>query len=295
MNIVSIYHKFAYYIYILFYVAQNGVPQYSYPPTENPMAYPSVTPPNLGYPMHAENSEHKMGSNSEQNKQGGFLDTFSKLKGDDDQQGFVTKIFGILACQMIVTVLFVYFVISDKSRIKFVKQNKWLYIVCIVVTIGIMYTLMCFRNIARKVPTNYLLLAVFTLWESYLVSTIASLYQPQSVFLASIYASVLFTVLTLFACFTKGDLGCMAPVIMAGWVLGLLTFVLYFIFPSETMHLIFWWVGLIITCIYVVYDVYLITEKDGLEYDEYIIGALMLYIDLVNLFIYLLSIFGERN
>ena len=61
------------------------------------------------------------------------------------------------------------------------------------------------------------------------------------------------------------------------------------------MHLIFWWVGLIITCIYVVYDVYLITEKDGLEYDEYIIGALMLYIDLVNLFIYLLSIFGEIN
>ena len=61
------------------------------------------------------------------------------------------------------------------------------------------------------------------------------------------------------------------------------------------MHLIVCWIGLILTCVYVIYDVYLITEKNGLEYDEYIIASLMLYMDLVNLFIYILSIFGERN
>lgn len=142
-------------------VPQNGVPQY--PPPQNNLAYPTVAPPNLGYPMSANNSEYKMDGNNSSNKENGFLDNFSKLKGDDERQGFIIKIFGILACQMVVTMLFVYFIISDKNRIKFVKQNQWLYIVCIVLTIGIMYALMCFRDIAKKVPTNYLLLGAFTI------------------------------------------------------------------------------------------------------------------------------------
>ena len=77
--------------------------------------------------------------------------------------------------------------------------------------------------------------------------------------------------------------------------LSMLTLILYFIFPSETMHLIFCWVGLIVTCIYVIYDVYLITEKHGLSYDDYVIGALLIYTDLISLFIYILSIMGDRR
>lgn len=158
-----------------------------------------------------------------------------------------------------------------------------------------MCALMCVKQWARTVPTNYILLAVFTIAESYVVATIASMYEPESVFLAAIYAVGLFSILTLYACCTKGDIGCMGPLIWVSVGLGLLTFVLYFMFPSHTMHLIFCWVGLICTCIYVIYDVYLITEKHGLDYDDYVIGALLIYTDLISLFIYILSILGEKR
>ena len=42
-------------------------------------------------------------------------------------------------------------------------------------------------------------------------------------------------------------------------------------------------------------DIDLITEKHGLDTDEYIIGALFLYMDLIMIFIYLLSLFGDRG
>ena len=52
---------------------------------------------------------------------------------------------------------------------------------------------------------------------------------------------------------------------------------------------------LVIACVYVMIDIDLITEKHGLDYDEYIIGALFLYMDIVMIFVYLLSIFGSRD
>ena len=123
-------------------------------PQQNNLAYPTVAPPNLGYPTSADAQQKPNNANPDS----GFLDNFSKLKGDDERQGFVTKVFGILAFQMAITTLFVYFIISDKDRLKFVKENIWVYVLCFIASIGIMYTLLCFRDIARKVPTNYILL-----------------------------------------------------------------------------------------------------------------------------------------
>lgn len=255
-----------------------------------------ANPHNLGRPHNdIENRNHKPFDEVEENRSGGFLDNFSKLKGDDERQGFVTKVFSIMLVQTATTAAFTYFIISDKGRIQFCQNNMWLYWVCFAITICIMYALLCFQTVARRVPLNYGLLFAFTLCESYIVATIASLYTPQSVMLAALYAVGLFTVLTLYACFTKGNLGCMGPIVAVGAALGLLTFVLYFLFPSEGMRLVFCWIGLILTCIYVIYDVYLITEKHGLSYDDYIIGALLIYTDLISLFIYILSIIGERN
>lgn len=137
----------------------------------------------------------------------GFLDNFQKLRGDDERQGFVVKVFGIMSFQVIATALFTGFVISSNGRMEFCKENMWLYFVCLAITVGIMYALICFQSIARTVPTNYIMLGIFTLCESYIVATIASMYDPTSVFLAAVYAVGLFSVLTLYACCTKGDIG----------------------------------------------------------------------------------------
>jgi FtsH-binding integral membrane protein len=226
---------------------------------------------------------------------GGALDVFSKLKGDEGRQGFVIKVFSIMSCQVIFTALYTWWIISSEGRKQWCIDNMWLYIVSLVATVVIMCTIMCFKTMARSVPTNYILLFGFTVFESYLVGTIASMYDANSVILASIYTVALFSILTLFACCTKGDIGCMRPIMVVSMFLGFLTFVLYFIFPSELMHLIFCWVGLIVTCVYVLYDVYLITEKHGLDYDDYIIGALLIYTDIITMFIDILSIIGNRN
>ena len=48
-----------------------------------------------------------------------------------------------------------------------------------------------------------------------------------------------------------------------------------------------------IFCIFIIYDTYLITSKLG--YDDYIIAAIELYLDIVNLFLFLLSLLSSKN
>ncbi len=50
------------------------------------------------------------------------------------------------------------------------------------------------------------------------------------------------------------------------------------------------------TCVYSFYvsvDLYLIAER--IEIDDYILGALTLYIDLVTLFVHILQLLGKRR
>ena len=62
------------------------------------------------------------------------------------------------------------------------------------------------------------------------------------------------------------------------------------IFPSKLLFNVLCFLIVILTSIYIVFDTKLIMKK--LELDEYIIGALLLYIDIIQLFMYLLALFG---
>jgi len=62
---------------------------------------------------------------------------------------------------------------------------------------------------------------------------------------------------------------------------------------SDLLMTLYALAGSLIFCIYIIYDTYLITRKLG--YDDYIVAAIELYLDMLNLFLFLLSLLGRRN
>ena len=144
-------------------------------------------------------------------------------------------------------------------------------------------------------PLNYILLFAFTICESYLVATITSFYDPTSVLLSAFMALCLFGLLTLYAFVTKGDLKTWSVIVSICAILGIILMFMSFFIHAKWLFLLICWVGLISACIYTIFDVYLIKDAHGLEYDDYIIGALLLYTDLIMIFIYILEIFGNRE
>lgn len=55
--------------------------------------------------------------------------------------------------------------------------------------------------------------------------------------------------------------------------------------------------GLIVFCIYLIYDVQLIVGKNNIKFseDDYILAAINLYVDIIAIFIRILAIVGTRD
>ena len=53
--------------------------------------------------------------------------------------------------------------------------------------------------------------------------------------------------------------------------------------------------GIIITGVYIIVDLVYIMVPGALDLDDYILGALMLYLDIMRMFVYILEILGSRK
>lgn len=218
-------------------------------------------------------------------------------KGDFDLQlrlGFIRKVYGILSAQLLVTFFMVCLSMTTAFG-TFQKQTPGLMILAMVGAIATMIMLMCCSGYVRQVPTNYIVLAVFTVCEAYLVSALCSVTHPKVVFMAAAMTCFMTLALTVYACTTKTDFTvCNSLLFIASCVL-LLFGIFQFFIKSHTLHLVICCFGVFLYSVYLVYDTQLIigNKENKLDYDDYIIGALMLYLDIINLFIYLLEILKE--
>ena len=103
---------------------------------------------------------------------------YEPFRDMSDRNGFIRKVYGILSVELIWTSLFVLLpVLSDDVRL-FMRAQIWLYIMAAICMIVLMIVLMCVRSLSRSVPTNYILLFLFTSSFAYCVAAITAFYPP---------------------------------------------------------------------------------------------------------------------
>ena len=104
--------------------------------------------------------------------------------------------------------------------------------------------------------------------------------------------------LTIFALQTKIDFT-MCNGILFVLVLCLMIFGIFCaIFPSNIMNVVYASLGAVIFSCYIVVDTQLMMggkHKYALDPEEYVFASLNLYLDIINLFLMILSLVGDRN
>ena len=174
-------------------------------------------------------------------------------------------------------------------------NNIAVLVVSFVVSMICLYALGCYRKIARTVPLNYILLAIFTISESYLVSCITMGYEPKMVATAAVMTAAVTLSLTAYAFSDKSkDFTIMGGMwFMFFGIIIAAAFVNFFV-RSPILQIILSCCFAVIFGVYIIYDTQLIVGKKelALEIDDYIFGAMMLYLDIINLFLELLRIIG---
>ena len=130
------------------------------------------------------------------------------------------------------------------------------------------------------------------------VSAIFVLYPISSIIYVFLITSILFLIFGLIGYFTKIDLSKLGTILFMGLVGIILCSIINIFIKSESFDLVTTIIAVIIFLGYIAFDINKI-KRNYINFEDSdklaIYGALELYLDFINLFLRLLSLFGNRR
>ncbi|XP_073975025.1 protein lifeguard 1-like [Rhodnius prolixus] len=209
--------------------------------------------------------------------------------------GFIRKVYSILMCQLLITTaVIVWFTFHEPTKI-YAQNHSWILIVGAVLTLVCLLCMTCCVEVRRNFPMNFIFLFVFTCAESLLLGAASSKFDGYEVLIAMGMCATLSFLLTVFAFQTKIDFtkwgGALLIILIVFTLFGILTIFI----KGRTMQMFYASIGACIFMLYIIYDTQLMmggSHKYSISPEEYIFAALNLYLDVINLFIFLLQIIG---
>ena len=211
--------------------------------------------------------------------------------------GFIRKVYGILSAQLLLTSILSFIAMVSKSYQNFLLNHLGLIYFFLFLIIVISFIIQCCSNLMQSVPQNYIILFLFTFAESYVISFICAFSNHKLVFMAAFMTFVMCLSLTLYAINTKSDFttkGGLLFILCAGLIL----FSIFGLFTNNKFfHILISTMGVILFGFYLIYDTQLIigNKSELIEMDDYILGAFQLYLDIINIFLYLLDLLNSNN
>lgn len=205
------------------------------------------------------------------------------------RNAFIRKVYTILFFQILATCIVAGGISHSPSAIVWVTEHTWsLYLPLFgtLINLGLLYWK------RHSHPLNLVLLSTFTVMEAFTLGVITAFADQTIVLQALLITLGIFLGLTMFTLQSKYDFSGMGPWLFGGLIALLMTGLVGVFIPfSKTMDLLYAIGGSLLFSGYIVYDTYVITKK--LSPDEFIMGAISLYLDFINLFINILRLLNN--
>jgi hypothetical protein len=218
------------------------------------------------------------------------------------RMAFIRKVYALLSTQLLFTVAIVVGFIKlafpswEATQVsqfgEGVLNNWW---VIWAAFVPLLLIICCLHSVKNSYPFNYGALMLFTLIESVVVAIICTIYFSAGfgtqILIAASVTMGIFLVLTLFTLQSKVDWGFLGPglsaalFIMIFWLWLTFWLVPYTSFAFQQMYSLF---GAIIFVGFIIYDTNQILRVFGV--DDWLIAAIELYLDVLNLFLFLLQL-----
>ena len=208
--------------------------------------------------------------------------------------GFIKKVYGILACQIFITVLLCSCSFITVIRTFMISHVSLVYYACAILTIQ-SFGILCFHKVLRKVPYNYILLSLWTFLMGYSIAVCCACCDSTIVIISAL-ATLLVTVsLSVYACLSDTHYSAGGACIV-GLFSSFLTF--WFFFSAiPAVSSIYCSLGLLTYSFYIVFDTQMLFDKldYGYNVDDYILASLNIYLDIIQIFLYILNLLSRLN
>jgi FtsH-binding integral membrane protein len=211
-------------------------------------------------------------------------------------QAFLTQAFVWMFAGLLVTAAVAYVVQTSPSLLAFARGSAFFLFIA---QIGIVVAISAAIN--RISATAALgLFFVYAASLGITIGLIVSLYTQGSVVTAFLSASAMFGAAAIYGHVTKRSLAKIGGILFMGLIGILVALVLNWFLQSEAITFAISIVGVVLFTALTAYDVQRIQSGDlaaqtGSMEKAAVIGALRLYLDFINLFLFMLRLLGGRN
>ena len=214
---------------------------------------------------------------------------------------YLTKVYNWMAIALLITGVAAYFTASSEQLIELVFGNKILFYGLLIGEIALVGYISARIN-KLSTSTAIALYILYATLNGLTLSFIFMAYTSASISSTFLITAGTFGAMSLFGYFTKKDLTKIGNIAFMALIGIIIASVVNFFMQSSLMSLVISYLGVLIFVALTAYD----TQKlkriamNGFENEESmeksaILGALTLYLDFINLFLFLLRIFGNRK
>ncbi|MFM2102093.1 MAG: hypothetical protein RIR05_1079 [Bacteroidota bacterium] len=218
-----------------------------------------------------------------------------------EQAAFMTRVYMWMSVALSITGGMAYYVAGTPEILNIIFSSTIVLIVLVVLQIGLVMYLTRSMNALRATTATALFL-LYAALNGLLFSSIFIIYTESSIASTFLITAGTFAIMSAYGYFTKSDLTRIGNLCMMALIGLILASVVNIFWNNETLYWICTYVGVLIFVALVAYDTQKVKQlnvigNEGTEADkkESIMGALILYLDFINLFLYLLRIFGKRK
>ncbi|OQR68515.1 protein lifeguard 4-like [Tropilaelaps mercedesae] len=206
------------------------------------------------------------------------------------RMGFLRKVYGILSLQLLVAVVLTAVAMFLPPVRLFISENHWMLPMSFVLSMATLLGLFVKR---RETPANYILLGFYTVLQAYTISVVVSFYDQLVVLHAFLLTLTVTAALTVFTLQTKWDFTAMPAVLLSFLLVLILGQLMNALFPSSSGELLLSIFGAGLFSMFIVVDTQMIMHRSSPE--DYMLATVELYMDILNLFLHILRILGERK
>jgi FtsH-binding integral membrane protein len=205
----------------------------------------------------------------------------------------VRRTYGLVFLSVIVTVLGAAFALSQPAVMDAVLRHPF------ITAIAAFIPLIMAQRAARDYPKNLILTFLFTFVEGVFIApflALADARTPGVVGQAAVLTLGTFAVLSLYAVFSRRDFSAWGSFFTIGLVVLLIAMLINVFVPSATGGLWIAAIGVFIFAGLLVFDTWRIVRSGQYGPDDYVLAAVSIYLDLLNMFLMILRLLsGGRN
>jgi len=217
------------------------------------------------------------------------------------QAVFITKVYNWMALALFITGLVAYFTATTPSLMTAILGSKILFFGLIIGELAlVIYLTRSINKLSRNTAIGAFLL--YSVLNGLTMSVIFLAYTSNSIATTFYITAGTFAAMSFYGYTTKRDLTSIGNMAFMALIGIIIASVVNIFLQNEMMYWIISYLGVAIFVGLVAYDTQKLKEigsrgfvnEDNMEKTS-IMGALSLYLDFVNLFLFLLRIFGDRR